>query len=187
MYTIVAPVPENLATALTPYRQKYDPLAEFIPPHITILRPFDFSRSTRELHDHLQNVGEHQAPIKVSLAGWDVYRQRRYLLCLPVIAGQSEFTSLRENILTGPLSPLVKQDSSYRPHIVFGRLASQSDVDSVKKTLKTFEPQFVFRVTHMDLLQRNTLDEPWQLEKRFGLKATVSSLSRKQTLVNEHT
>ncbi len=184
MYTIVAPVPENLATALMPYRQKYDPLADLIPPNITILKPFDVSRPIEEIYQHLQEIGEHQAPIKVSLAGWDVYQQKRLYLTLPLIAGQAEFMSLHEHILTGPLSPLAKQTTDYRAHIVFGRLSNRSMVDRVKKTLK-FEPQFVFRITHIELFYRQSLDDPWQIDKRFGLKGTVTSLPGRRNPVRE--
>lgn len=184
MYTIVASIPENLATALTPYREKYDPLTKLIPPNITILKPFDISQPVEEIYQHLQDVGEHQAPIKVSLAGWDVYQEKRPYLTLPLIAGQAEFISLHEHVLTGPLSPLAKQGADYRPHIVFGRLSDPSMVDHVKKTLK-FEPQFVFRITYMELFHRQNLDAPWQIDKRFGLKGTVASLPRQRNPVRE--
>ena len=185
MYTIVAPIPENLETALTPYRQKYDPVAEVLPAGIIILKPFDFSRSGELLYEHLQEVGEQQAPIKVSLAGWDIYQQKNFLLALPLIAGYQEFMNLRQHILTGPLSPLAKQDDAYRPEIIFGRFSTQPTVDRARQALKGFEPQFVFSVAHMDLLQRDKLDEPWTQEQRFGLKGTVSSLPRIRNSVRE--
>lgn len=177
MYTIVAPIPDNLETALMPYRQKYDPLAHLIPAHLTLLRPFDFSGDDAALQAHLHEVGEHQAPIKVSLAGWDILRRRRHLLTLPIIAGYDEFVSLRQHLLDGPLSALSKQDVDYRPHIVFGRLDA-AVVDRVKQDLRAFEPQFIFRVTHIDLLQRSTVDEPWRPAERVALKGTVMSLPR---------
>ncbi len=182
MYTITAAIPDNLVTALAPYRQKYDPLVNFIPPHITILKPFDFTGAKQVLHEHLTEIGEHQAPIKVSLAGWDVYRRKRYLLTLPIIAGHAEFITLHDHLLNGPLSPLAEQKHPYRPHIVFGRLADATAVESVKNSLKSFEPQFIFRVMHLDLLQRHTTDEPWRPEARFGLKGTVMSLPRKKEM-----
>jgi hypothetical protein len=40
MYTIIALLPQNLVTALEPHRQKFDPQANIIPPHITVVEPF---------------------------------------------------------------------------------------------------------------------------------------------------
>src|SRR5262245_14931797 len=101
MFIILAPVPENLAKALEPYRSKYDPMAKVIFPHITIVKPFRYSGSVEKLHEHLHEVGESHAPIKVSLAGWDAYDQVPYQVCLPLIAGQQEFVALHSHLLTG--------------------------------------------------------------------------------------
>ena len=43
MYTIIALLPHSLVTALEPHRQKFDPQANIIPPHITVVEPFEFS------------------------------------------------------------------------------------------------------------------------------------------------
>jgi len=175
MYTVVAPVPGNLAAALQPYRQRYDPTAKLIPPNLAIIKPFRFSGTRQELHAHLNDVGDLEAPIRISLAGWDVYSSKGYLLCLPVIAGQQEFLALRSHLLTGPLSPLAEQSQFYRPHIVFGRMPTKEDVNNARNVLARFEPQFIFRVTHIELWQRKSRKDLWKLEKRFGLKGTVLS------------
>lgn len=185
MYMVVAPIPDNLIVALEPYRIQFDPTARLMPGNITVLKSFGFSGTVEELHTHLDEIGEHEAPIKVSLAGWDIYTQRQPLLCLPIIAGHKEFVALRRHLLTGPLSPLANQDSDYRPHIVFGRLSDPNDLEFARKLLKNFEPQFIFRVTHLELWQRKVLGEVWQLEKRFGLKGTVLSVPRASPPVRE--
>lgn len=180
MYTIIVRLPENLITAIEPYRQKLDPLAEKIPPNITLVKPFSYAGSPTDLYDHLEEVGENQAPIKVSLAGWDVYTQKLHWLSLPLIAGRSEFIALREHLLSGPLNPLAgKDENAYRPHIIIGRCANQETLTKAKQLLAGFEAQFVFRATSMELLQRDSSDEAWHLEKRFGLEATVTGKQRR--------
>jgi 2'-5' RNA ligase len=179
MYTIVALLPQNLITALEPHRQKYDPLAKIIPPHITVVGLFNFSGPLQELYDHLDEIGETHAPIKVSLIGWDAHSQTEYQLHLPLVTGRLEFKTLRKNLLTGPLSHL-KSDETYWPHITLGRFSKQSDLEYAKKALREFEPQFTFSVTHLELLYRNKPPQPWQTQKRFNLEATVLSLPRKR-------
>lgn len=178
MYTIIAPVPEKVTRVITPLRQKYDPAAKVIPPHITVIEPFYYAHSLEELYDHLDEVGEIHAPIKVSLVGWDICEETRQLR-LPLIAGQSEFTTLRRNLLTGPLSPMAGTDRDYWPQIVFGQFSDPAALAEAKEALARFKPQFVFRVTYLELLQRDDVDHPWRIQKRFGLEATLSSRSRR--------
>jgi 2'-5' RNA ligase len=182
MYTIIALLPRNLVTALKPHRQKYDPQAKVIPPHITVFGPFEFSGPLQQLYDHLDEIGETHAPIRVSLVGWDAYTQADYRLHLPLVTGRLEFTALRKHLLTGPLSHL-KPDVAYWPHITLGRFSKRSDLEHAKKALRGFEPQFTFSVTHLELLYRHKPTHPWKTQKRFNLEATILSLPRDKKIV----
>jgi hypothetical protein len=179
MYTIIAPVPQKVAAVITPLRQEYDPAVKIIPPHISVIKPFHYARPLSELHDHLEEIGTTHAPIKVSLVGWDVCEQTHQFQ-LPLIAGRSEFITLQNNLLTGPLSPIARPAEAYRPHITFGQFSNRTELEAAKEILKKFEPQFIFRVTHLELLQRDKLAQPWQLQERFGLEATLASHPRKK-------
>jgi hypothetical protein len=150
-----------------------------IPAHITVVEPFYYSHSLEELHDHLDEVGEIHAPIKVSLVGWDLDEDTLQLR-LPLIAGQSEFTALRQDLLTGPLSPMAQTDRDYWPQIVFGQFSDPATLEEARAALGDFKPQFVFRVTHLELLQRDEIGHHWQIQKRFGLEATLSSRSQRK-------
>ena len=174
MHIILAPVPENLTRAIEPYRTAYDPMAKIIFPHITIIKPFLYSGSTEELYEHLREVGEVHAPIKVSLAGWDADEQGPYQLCLPLIAGQLEFINLRDHLLTGPLQYLSASQPDYQPAITFGRFSILEELKQAKIDLKSFEANFIFRVIQLELLEwDNDPDHSWELQKRFGLEATL--------------
>lgn len=180
MYTIVAPAPENLAVAVEPYRQKYDPLAGLAPPHITLLDPFQFSLPPEQLYAHLSEIGEVHAPIKVFLVGWHVHEGKEYQLQLPMTAGQAELISLRRELATGPLRSLAGSEKSYQPHLVFGRFADLTTLEQAKAALKGFEPQFVFRVSRLELWQREESGQPWRVEIKFSLKATVAGRARRE-------
>ncbi len=180
MRTITAPVPTKLATVLEPYRQKFDPLAKIIPPHIAVIKPFRFSGAPEQLHDHISEVGATHAPIRVSLAGWDASSQTGYHLRLPLITGRLEFTELRNDLLASLLNRPVRPDKDYWPHITFGRFSKPSELEQARKTLKGFEPQFVFRASKLELWQRDTLEQPWKIEKKFALEATALSPPRKK-------
>ncbi|MCL4302833.1 MAG: 2'-5' RNA ligase family protein [Anaerolineae bacterium] len=180
MYTIVAPVPENLAKAVEPYRQQYDPLARLAPPHIALLDPFQFVLRPETLYAHLSDIGEIHAPIKVFLVGWHVHEGKEYQLQLPMTAGQSELIALQAELLSGPLSSLAGAEKGYRPALVFGRFTQAAALEQAKRALKGFEPQFVFRVGHLELWQRDEAGQPWRVEMKFSLKATVAGRARRE-------
>jgi 2'-5' RNA ligase len=181
MYTIVSPVPDNFTTAIEPYRQKFDPLARLAPPHITLLEPFQFSATPDTLYTHLSEVGEVHAPVKIFLIGWHVYEGKEYQIHLPMTAGVQPLTKLRHDILSGPLSSLASAERTYQPHVTLGRFVAQTDLEQAKQILKGFEPQFVFRVSHLELWQREEAGQPWRVEMKFALKATLAGRNRRAT------
>jgi 2'-5' RNA ligase len=179
MYTVIAPVPATLATAIEPYRQKYDPHAKLAPAHITLLAPFQFAAPPEQLYAHLSEIGETHAPIKVFLVGWHVHQGKEYQLQLPMTVGQLELKALHDDLLTGLLSSLAEQERFYQPYIVFGRFSDYTDLEQAKVALKGFEPQFKFRVSHLELWQRAEAGQPWQVEMKFALKATMAGRARR--------
>lgn len=179
MFTLIAPVPLPLATAITPYRQKYDPLANTFPPHISILSPFEFPDPPEIIYNHLRDVGQTFAPIKVSVTGWDTYSHIDYQIRLPVLAGREALIDLHENVLTGPLQYCPGQDKDYSPHIILGKFTEHADQEKAKQDLQGFEPHFIFRVTHLELLRWEQTGHPWKLQNQFQLEATLAGTRRK--------
>ena len=180
MYYVIASLPEKLARVLEPYRQRFDPLSQVMPAHITIVRPFEFSDQLEKLYYHLSQVSERHAPIRAFLVGWDVHEEKGYQIRLPMTAGRTEFIALHTDLLTDILGPLADQQKSYQPYVVFGRFVEQTQLDLAKKSLKEFEPRFSFRVTHMELWQRDELKQPWSLDRKFSLKATIAGARGKK-------
>lgn len=180
MYTVVAPVPGNLITALTPYRQQFDPQANLAPPHISILEPFQFVVNPEPLFIHLSAISEDYAPIRVFLAGWDICQAKQYQLHLPMTAGQAELMALRRDLLSGVLSTLAVKHQTYQPGVFFGHVVEESQLVTAKQTLKSFEPFFKFRVRHMELWQREETNQPWNMTMKFSFKGTVAGSSRQK-------
>lgn len=178
IYLIAAPIPTELITAVEPYRQKFDPLANAMPPHITVITPFEYTESPELLYDHIRDVSDTHAPIKVSLAGWDTSRREEYQLRLPLITGRSEFAEIHQDLLAGPLGHSSHADTDYWAHITFGRFSEESELEQAKKGLAEFEPRFIFRVATLELWQQSSAAADWNLQRGFGLNATVLSPPR---------
>jgi 2'-5' RNA ligase len=178
MHTIVVPLPDNLVTIIEPYRQKYDPLAKVIPPHITLVDPFRYDAPLDSLLEHLNEVGELHSPIKVFLIGWDTYEGEDYQLHLPMTAGRSELLALHYDLLAGPLNYLAGKMHGFWPRVVVGRFADPAEFESAKKELAGFTLNLVVRVKQMELLYRKEVGQSWQSVKLFGLKATMAGRAR---------
>lgn len=180
MYTITAPLPNNLTTMVNPYRQKFDPLAAVIPLHIPLVDPFQFTLPVETLYQHLSEVGETHSPIKVFLVGWDTHQGREYQLHLPMTAGHDELIALHNHLLAGPLDYLAGKVRDYWPRVVFGRFSQQEQLEAAKQELSEFVPKFVVRIRHMELMHRQEMAQPWQLLKQFGLKATMTGRGKRK-------
>lgn len=179
MYTVIVSLPENLNTLIEPYRQQYDPLARVIPPHISLIDPFQFVDSEQILFDHLNEVGEIHAPIKVFLAGWDAHEGKNYQLHLPMTTGHNELMTLHYDLLGGPLNYLAGKIKEYWPRVIFGQFTQKDEFETAKQNLARFAPKFVVRVKHFELWQRNEMGQPWRMGRKFGLKATLAGRARR--------
>lgn len=180
MFAVVIPVPDELSTALQPFRQKFDPQANYTAAHISILPPFDYFGPLEPLHEHLGTIGDTYAPVRLSLAGWDIHRSSQgYQLRLPLMAGRKELSALRNSLCSGILAALAEQkETGHWPYIQFGQVASHQEIQQVRQQLAHFEPQFIFRATGLELLHRTLANEPWQTQETFGLMATLASPRR---------
>ena len=166
-------------TVIGPYRQRFDPLVRLIPPHLEVLAPFEFPGEVEALLQHLADICEAHAPIKVTLISWDVLGNLPYLLRLPVMAGRLELMALYTHLLTGPLSHLADQGGGYEPHLVFGYLVSEKKLDEARAALKQFEPKFTFRADRLELWQQVEVGQVWQVRGQVGLKGTVAGRLRR--------
>lgn len=72
-YTIVALVPEPYATELNRMRKQYDTFCrQWLPPHVTIVPPFDLAL-TREEKSRLKQLS---IPTKAVFDGWGEFRRK---------------------------------------------------------------------------------------------------------------
>jgi len=82
-------------------------------------------------------------------------------------------------LLAGPLSHAANPNEAYWPHIVFGRFTDQAAAETAKESLKEFEPKFVFRVNHIELMERNHETATWRRKRKYGLNATAAGKRRR--------
>jgi hypothetical protein len=181
-YRVTVPIPSELGTAIEPYRQQYDTRSDQIPPHIGVVSPFNCDTTPEPIVNHLKEIGETYAPIKVSMVGWDIRpRAKGYDLRLPIIAGREQLIALRNDLLSDILQPLAPtgDQEEYWPAVHFGKVFGEQAAHQARKNLKQFEPQFMFRITYLELWHTQAISSDWELHKKIGLEATLVSRRRR--------
>jgi 2'-5' RNA ligase len=99
-------------------RAKYDPQAELIPPHLTLLFPLPGSVGEQRLVSHIEQVVRAWKPFSIRLKGLQCSRDNYLLLLLQ--RGKREVIRLHEAWYTGVLAPYRRTDLLFVPHVTLG-------------------------------------------------------------------
>lgn len=117
------------------FRRKYDPQVDLIAPHITLMFPLPVSIGEDILIHHVKNVLTHWKRFPVHLEGV-VIAPDNYLYLL-VQEGKDSLTRLHDEIYSGLLTPYLRTDIPFVPHVTLGILDSDSaDPDRFLKEAK---------------------------------------------------
>ncbi len=114
---IAIAVPDPLGALLTEWRVKVgDPLAQLIPPHVTLLPPTEVAgMAPAEVREHLDAVAVRHAPFELHLVGTGSFRPVSQVVFVNVADGISSCEALADDIRTGPLGRSL--NFPYHPHI----------------------------------------------------------------------
>ena len=106
-------------------RKKYDPQAELIGPHLTLMFPVPEAVGEDNLVRHLHGVLCSFRPFPIRLRGfqksWDGY------LFLLVQEGCAEMTALHGRIYTGPLAEYREEGVPFIPHLTLGAFGDDEE------------------------------------------------------------
>ena len=116
-------------------RNKYDPLANLIAPHITIAFPFSDNISNEELIKKLTNLLKNFRPFTIVFKGISL-SEDNYIF-LNCMNGYQEIIDLHNEIYKQILSSHLKKSIKYIPHITLGKASSIQELDSFDYEFKT--------------------------------------------------
>lgn len=105
-------------------RKKYDPLANLVLPHITLVFPFDSELTNEELNLHSKECLSDIQPFKMELEGFSkqINNYGNYLL-LNVVQGIDEIKNIHDRLYKGRLKQF-DAGYDYVPHMTVGNLSS---------------------------------------------------------------
>lgn len=122
-------------------RKKYDPLADFIESHITVVFPFNsnlsIDRLERDMSEALQ--GSHQFEIRLQDFTGDF---RDGYLFLNVKKGNDPIIALHDRLYNGVLKKFLFRGLTFCPHLTVGRLTNRMEFDRAIDRLSGCQESF---------------------------------------------
>ncbi|OEF99897.1 hypothetical protein BHF71_07235 [Vulcanibacillus modesticaldus] len=140
-------------------REKYDPLAKHVRPHITLVFPFESNIKTNELKEHLLKRLEGIKPFYLSLKGIVTSRANGNYIFLNIEDGKEKIIELHNNLYTGILEDYIPdwlRKVEYFPHMTVGNVANEDQYIKAIEETKNFNHVFE---TIVDTISVEIIDE----------------------------
>ena len=123
-------------------RNKYDPLAEKVRPHLTLVFPFESKMTDDDLSVILDNRLQTAKPFELKLGGISkqVDNFGNYLF-LNVLQGTEELCFINQMLYDNEFNEFDK-GLHYIPHMTIGKLSTAKDLDNAYNTVKDMNENF---------------------------------------------
>ena len=102
-------------------RRRFDPVANSIAAHITLVFPFESDISTAELRTHIEHATNGFRRFTIGLDEVTV-AEGEYLFA-KISQGRNEIVELHDRLYAGPLSGHLTISPHYVPHVTIGRVS----------------------------------------------------------------
>ncbi|MBI5405389.1 MAG: 2'-5' RNA ligase family protein [Candidatus Kerfeldbacteria bacterium] len=163
-YTLVALVPEPHAAKLAALRKQHDVFTrQWLPPHITILPPFEYPLT----RDEIATIREFPVNVTASFDGWGAYhRAVSSVLYLKTSSADPSFSDVIDNILR-----TMPQLEKFRPqdfgaHVTVVSRIPNDQFDAVEAQVATEEISGTFTIDRLMLYR-------WDDEVRRWIAVTM--------------
>ncbi|MFD3450214.1 2'-5' RNA ligase family protein [Microbacteriaceae bacterium 4G12] len=125
-------------------RQKHDPLYNLVPPHITLVFPFESEISNEQLKQHIiENIKGIDA---FNIHADNVVTNHGEYLFLQIKEGKEKIITLHDRLYQGRLQPFLREDIPYVPHITVGRKNNELDALEVAKSIPPLKTKSLFMI-----------------------------------------
>ena len=163
-------IPPPFAPELQRCRQSFgDPMAEAIPPHVTLLPPTEVGVDELPvIYKHLSAVASNADPFDIHLRGTATFRPVSPVVFVGVVEGIAGCELLAEAVRSGPLA--VEVDFPYHPHVTIAHDLPEEALDRAFEELAGYRTHF--QVTEFWLYVHDPV-EGWQPTRSFPLSAAV--------------
>lgn len=170
---VAVPIPEPYGSVLQDSRRRFgDPLADAIPPHITLLPPTEIDPDERDdVVAHLDKVVGEFPYFRVQLRGTGTFRPVSPVVFVALAQGISACERLSVRIRTGPLP--VELRFPYHPHVTVAHNVPPDALDEAFTALAGFNAAFDVSAISLYL---HGADGHWRPERDFELSGGGASV-----------
>lgn len=126
-------------------RDKYDPLAKHVRPHITLVFPFESNIETGDLREHISSAVSEIKAFEVVLQGITPVKSFGNYLFLGIQKGSEEIIKLHEKLYTGILEahyPEWLKYGKFLPHMTVGCLNDDESFKIASNYVKNVDNSF---------------------------------------------
>jgi 2'-5' RNA ligase len=113
-------------------RERFDPLARLVEPHLTLVSPFEDPMSDAALEQHVRTAVCELRSFAVTLR--DVTVHENEYLFLNVKRGNDRVVDLRDALYAGPLAAHLSRTHTFVPHVTVGRVRTQDLPAAIEAT-----------------------------------------------------
>lgn len=166
---VAVPIPEPFAEHLQRVRAELgDPLALFIPPHITLVPPTAVApERLPEVAAHLAEVAATHEPFVLELAGTASFRPVSPVVFVRVVRGADACCSLEAAARTGVLAQDLR--FAYHPHVTIAHDLDDGALDVAETVMADFTA--TFPVDRFALFEHGS-DGVWRAVRDLSLTGT---------------
>jgi 2'-5' RNA ligase len=165
-------VPEPYSTRLYEARRDAgDPLADHIPPHITVLGPTAVTtRDVPAINQHLDAVTAAIPAFDVHLRGTGSFRPISPVVFVEVVEGAEQCEQVEAATRRGPLAQV--QRFPYHPHVTIGHEIAEAALDRAFTDMADFDARFNVPALWLYICDDNGV---WRKKRRFALRGGQSA------------
>ncbi|MEW6050409.1 MAG: 2'-5' RNA ligase family protein [Candidatus Zixiibacteriota bacterium] len=168
-YAVVILLPEGLDEVIAPLRRQYDPDHSVIAAHVTVVFPFQCTRSLDDISRVIKPVTDRIGPFPLELSSiGDFYPG--FPLIYWQVNRHPNLDELYKSLYTG--LDLALPHKQFVPHVTVAREISPHRVVMVKERIVPYLPEESFRVTTLNLVSP-VADRQWVSVRSFPLGVAV--------------
>ena len=141
-------------------REKYDPLATHVRPHITLVFPFDSDIETAELNKHISSVLSDVEAFEVMLKGITPVNSFGRYLFLNIEKGTEKIIELHKKLYTGILQehfPQWLNGNNFLPHMTVGNFQNEEEFQMATEETKAVVDDFktIVNTVSVEIIDEN--------------------------------
>lgn len=149
-------------------RNNYDPLSEYIAPHITIVFPFESDLTTEALKKNFDKVLNGTESFSIKLKDFTGDYRDGYLF-LNVKNGNDKIIEIHDKLYTGLFKSFLNRKLTYCPHLTVGRLSENTQFNNAIEELTFLDESFETIIKKVFVINIDN-NETSSIEFSFDLK-----------------